>query len=126
MYQELENKALSEFRKAILSESSTPEIERNSISDNLSYFQQEFIENFWKSHLQLAYQSGVDKTIERFATGDFIRGEEAEKFLQQAIAGERERIGKEFKKWFNDGENDELNSYEVIEDAIERITGIKC
>lgn len=54
----------------------------------------EELKDFLKSHLQLAYQSGVDKTIERFATGDFIRGEEAEKFRQQAIKEERERLSK--------------------------------
>jgi uncharacterized SAM-dependent methyltransferase len=91
MYQELENKALAEF-------------EEKFVEDRGRYVEPIFkdavgsvgpIKNFLKSHLQLAYQSGVDKTIERFATGDFIRGEEAEKFRQQAIAEVLEELKQE-------------------------------
>jgi len=39
--------------------------------------------------------------------------------LQKAIQQEQKRIGKELKKWFYS------EDYEPIEDAIERITGVK-
>lgn len=39
--------------------------------------------------------------------------------ITQAVEEERERIGKEFKKWFI------TNDYEDVEDAIKRITGVK-
>lgn len=126
-YQALENKALEEIfmNRILFIGDEVPEFFTTDKRSKSIYLgtPQEMIDEL-KSHLQLAYQRGVDKTIERFATGEFIRGKEAEKFRQQAIAEERERIGKELKEWFNDVDIDK--SYEVIEDAIERITGIKC
>jgi len=51
--------------------------------------------------------------------GKHPRNEVADYWYRHGVRCERERIGKELKEWFN-GENPEL-----IEETIERITGIK-
>lgn len=38
------------------------------------------------------YQLGVDETIKKFATGEFILGEEAEKFKQEVISEYRREL----------------------------------
>jgi hypothetical protein len=85
-YQTLENKALEEFREKF-----------NSAIDPDARGKDSVIEQFLKSHLQLAYKAGEEKGRDSVPsiTGIEITYPDVR---QQGIAEERERIGKEFSE----------------------------
>jgi hypothetical protein len=94
MYQELENKALAEF-------------EEKFVEDRGRYVEPIFkdavgsvgpIKNFLKSHLKEAYEAGVDKTIERFATGELLKSDDAQKFYDLAYEAGRKEGFEEAKR----------------------------
>lgn len=93
MYQALENKALE------------------LLEENVNYDEAELgcnwgmeeLKDFLKSHLKEAYEAGVDKTIERFATGELLKSDDAQKFYDLAYeAGkEEERNTPITKEWYD-------------------------
>ena len=63
----------------------------------------------------------MDEEITKFCKKHNLDYEEVKALVLKARWKETKEIGKEFKKWFNGKE-----FYEDIEDAIFRITGVKC